>query len=1090
MDVNMDRICINGDFETSFLNQHGKDVKTVFIPAQVHSYNINYILLSECPNIERFINEGSEDFEFLDGILYSICRTYGTDKVTKRIEYVTKAVKNLFISNDINGISSYTNGVETVTVDKENTAFTVFNNMLLDKDMRNLYLVFSNAREVEIPEGVDKIDSNAFADCEMLKRIVFPSTYTWTEAISINENIKNPDIIIHGDWASYADDIIVSKLSGPCAYLGDRKCCKLPNYITKANRLDNAFKYVESFDISNDHPTFASIDGMIVDKTKTKLLFYPRTRHYFNIPDSITKICSHAVSNCNYIENITIPNTVKEIDKNAFANCLSLKKVDFPDSDIKCGPDSFSGCSFDPIDGIYYFGNIVYGIDFAYKGDLRIKEGAVTLMPINGPGRAGVVEFGATDVNAEILFIPASINEIGTLLAPLKEINVDEQNSYYCSVDGVLFSKDLKHLIRYPERRRADTYTVPDGVEYIDNLAFHNCKCIHNVTLPDSIRAIGEEAFSYAELHSIELPQTPIEINDLAFTPFLYYKYGGKNQEQSLVLKFRFKDTKIPVKLLGNWNQNEDEKKLALFIGTNNLVRKNSLYSDVKTSGYKQFMAFYLALTQNDEGCLKYLQRIKNKLTKGSIYSGLLKYLDLGNIKQSEVKKTEIDKKKRIKLSDWAVCDSPDGFFEIEKYKGKDVEVEIPDEYKGVPITAIGESAFSGQRAGSCLKIEKIVIPDSIKYIGDKAFSHCEKLKELKLPGALETIGKEAFSACRKIKAFDLPDSVKEIDCGAFSGCSGIKDFSFPPLIDKVSDSTLKGCVHLETVKLSINTKKIGNSAFDGCNRLKTIAIPEAVVSIDAFAFRGCKNLIGISLPQDLQSIGTLAFQRCELIKSVHLPQKAVLDNSVGSPFGGCDALTDISVDSDSEDYSCIDGVLFDKTGEQLVRYPNGKGGSYSIPDGIKTIGRFAFEGCSDLHSVDFPDSVTLIKQGAFQDCRLLGAVTLSKNLDTVENDAFRSCGLTDIELPMSLKMIGENAFSSCHLRSVVVPEGVTEIGYNAFFLNTDLEKVILPSSVTSMGDAFKYCQKIKVYAPKGSFAEECCKKQGIELVESPADYQ
>ena len=56
------------------------------------------------------------------------------------------------------------------------------------------------------------------------------------------------------------------------------------------------------------------------------------------------------------------------------------------------------------------------------------------------------------------------------------------------------------------------------------------------------------------------------------------------------------------------------------------------------------------------------------------------------------------------------------------------------------------------------------MIPDSIKYIGDKAFSHCEKLKELKLPGTLETIGKEAFPACRKIKAFDLPDSVKEID--------------------------------------------------------------------------------------------------------------------------------------------------------------------------------------------------------------------------------------------------------------------------------------------------------------------------------------
>lgn len=112
----------------------------------------------------------------------------------------------------------------------------------------------------------------------------------------------------------------------------------------------------------------------------------------------------------------------------------------------------------------------------------------------------------------------------------LKEINVSDENSNYCSVNGVLFSKDMKTLVSYPNANTAvysssgsldkkSEYTVPDGTEIISKCAFYKCYALEKVILPDSIKIIGERAFHKCEnMKSINFPEG---LRSIGFDSFL-----------------------------------------------------------------------------------------------------------------------------------------------------------------------------------------------------------------------------------------------------------------------------------------------------------------------------------------------------------------------------------------------------------------------------------------------------------------------------------------------------------------------------------------------------------------------------------------
>ncbi|MBQ7793561.1 MAG: leucine-rich repeat domain-containing protein, partial [Clostridia bacterium] len=140
--------------------------------------------------------------------------------------------------------------------------------------------------------------------------------------------------------------------------------------------------------------------------------------------------------------------------------------------------------------------------------------------------------------------------------------------------------------------------------------------------------------------------------------------------------------------------------------------------------------------------------------------------------------------------------------------------------------------------------------------------------------------------------------------------------------------------------------------------------------------------------------------------------------------------------DENNENYSSSDGILFNKDKSTIICYPEGKTADlYTIPNGVTSIGDYAFYGCSNLTSITLPNSVTSIGRYAFSGCRRLTIITLPDSVTSIGVYAFRYCSsLASITIPDSVTSIGDYAFYGCSsLASITIPNSVTSIGNLAF---------------------------------------------------------
>ncbi len=153
------------------------------------------------------------------------------------------------------------------------------------------------------------------------------------------------------------------------------------------------------------------------------------------------------------------------------------------------------------------------------------------------------------------------------------------------------------------------------------------------------------------------------------------------------------------------------------------------------------------------------------------------------------------------------------------------------------------------------------------------------------------------------------------------------------------------------------------------------------------------------------------------------------------SPFWWCSNLTSISVDSSNNNYSSLDGVLFNKAQTELLLCPAGKTGTYEVPITATCIGEDGFRNCTSLTHITLPTGLRTIGERAFYSCSSLTGINLPAGLTKIGNSTFALCGsLTDVELPAGVTSIGNDAFYYCSkLTSIIIPAGVTHIGFGTF---------------------------------------------------------
>ncbi len=159
-----------------------------------------------------------------------------------------------------------------------------------------------------------------------------------------------------------------------------------------------------------------------------------------------------------------------------------------------------------------------------------------------------------------------------------------------------------------------------------------------------------------------------------------------------------------------------------------------------------------------------------------------------------------------------------------------------------------------------------------------------------------------------------------------------------------------------------------------------------------------------------LTSYSVSAFDTAKNLEYIRL--SAVSGSLTGKHFKEVSALKYIDVDPKNTALTSVDGVLFNKTKTTLLAFPNGVGGSYSIPEGVTSLGQGAFYRCTFLTEVIMPNSVEAVYREAFMLCLGLDFVKMSDNLTTIDDMAFLHCdNLNAINLPYSLSYIGIDAF-------------------------------------------------------------------------------
>ena len=376
-------------------------------------------------------------------------------------------------------------------------------------------------------------------------------------------------------------------------------------------------------------------------------------------------------------------------------------------------------------------------------------------------------------------------------------------------------------------------------------------------------------------------------------------------------------------------------------------------------------------------------------------------------------------------------------------------------------VNSIGDGAFY-----NCSSLTNIVIPDGVTSIGDWAFNGCSDLVDIVIPDSVTSIGDYAFGECSSLSSLVIPDSVTSIGNKAFLGCSSLKSLVLPDSVTSIGNEAFLGCSSLESLVLPDSVTSIGNEAFLNCSSLNDIIIHDSVTSIGNNAFGCCKSLTNIAIPGSVTSIGGSAFSGCESLSSVVIPESVV--NLNGNPF--CRWNGELKCLSP---YFIYDNkVLFNKDKSKIIAFRDENTTSYIIPDGVTSIGDWAFNGCSGLADIVIPDSVTSIGDYAFGDCSSLSSVVIPDSVTSIGAWAFFCCSdLADIVIPNSVTRIGDSAFCDCSsLSSVVIPDSVTSIGAWAFSSCESLTSIIIPDSVTSIGKcAFYDCSSLtNIVIPDG----------------------
>ena len=359
----------------------------------------------------------------------------------------------------------------------------------------------------------------------------------------------------------------------------------------------------------------------------------------------------------------------------------------------------------------------------------------------------------------------------------------------------------------------------------------------------------------------------------------------------------------------------------------------------------------------------------------------------------------------------------------------------IPSYIGRKPVVSIAGRAFNASKT-----LTAVYVPSTVKDIGDSAFFGCNNLDRVSIQGGNLKIGNRAFAGCRSLKRVVFNGAAAELGDYAFWHCSKI------------------------AIYYTQNVTAIGECAFIGSGLSGELDL-RGVKNIKSGAFNGCE-ITSITIGKNLSEIGP-------------------------SAFFNCDDLNEIKLSDENDEYVYVDGCLIRRSDNTLVLGL----ASAVIPETVVSIGDYAFAYRKNLSEIAIPSSVTAIGSYAFANCENLKTIEVSESVKSIQSCVFKSCvsltkatwrtlvsvpdsvfescsALTDVKLS-SVTKIGERAFSGCiGLKEIILPQSLTEIGEYAFN-KTALASITLPQSIDKVGNGwFLGCKYLETVNFDGKIKE------------------
>jgi len=296
------------------------------------------------------------------------------------------------------------------------------------------------------------------------------------------------------------------------------------------------------------------------------------------------------------------------------------------------------------------------------------------------------------------------------------------------------------------------------------------------------------------------------------------------------------------------------------------------------------------------------------------------------------------------------------------------------------PVTcAIGTGEYAPFYSTNS-KITKFTFGDQVQTLPSYLCKNMNLLDTIVLPPSVKSLGQYAFAYCTKLKSINLPVTQKTLPVSFFEGCTA-----------------------LESIELPATLTTISTDAFYGCTSLKEINLHEGIETIYQRAFFNCK-LTEITIPSTVSSLGAKAFQSNPLTSVTWLPASCSVSTGEDAPF-----------------YSTSSTITSFSFGDQVEIIPNylcykmSQLDTVVLPQNLKTIGNYAFAYCSALKGVEIPTSVTLLARNSFSYCPALKSFTFPEGLTTVATEVLEGCtALEEVFIPASVTTINSDAFYNC----------------------------------------------------------------------------